>query len=77
VLGLQRSAGDQAVMRAMTRPLLARVPVNYAGLFDFDALPDEIFAAVDIVGNRGHDVERHAAGLGDPREPPARSRVLV
>ena len=25
---------------------------------------------------QGHAVERHAAGLGDPREPPARSRVL-
>ena len=50
VLGLQRSAGNQAVMRAMARPQIARVPANYAGLFDFDALADEIFAAVDIVG---------------------------
>jgi hypothetical protein len=50
VLGLQRSAGNQAVMRAMTRAQVARVPANYAGLFDFDALADEVFAAVDIVG---------------------------
>jgi ankyrin repeat protein len=28
-------------------------------------------------GRRGHAVERHAAGLGDPREPPARPHVLV
>jgi hypothetical protein len=50
VLGLQRSAGNQAVMRALTRAQVARVPANYAGLFDFDALADEVFAAVDIVG---------------------------
>jgi hypothetical protein len=50
LLGLQRSAGNQAVMRAMARPQLARVPANFAGLFDFDALADEIFAAVDMVG---------------------------
>jgi hypothetical protein len=50
LLGLQRSAGNQAVMRALARARVARVPANYAGLFDFDALADEVFAAVDIVG---------------------------
>ncbi len=50
VLGLQRTAGNQAVMRAIGRAHIARVPANFAGLFDFDALADEIFAAVDILG---------------------------
>ena len=52
VLGLQRTAGNQAVVRAIRgRAHVARgVPANSPACFDFNALADEIFAAVDIVG---------------------------
>jgi hypothetical protein len=50
VLALQRGAGNQAVARALAKPTLARVPANYSGLFDYDALADDIHRAADGPG---------------------------
>jgi hypothetical protein len=51
VLALQRTAGNRAVARALAaRPVLARVPANYQGLFDYDALADELHRAASGPG---------------------------
>src|SRR4051794_23805466 len=50
VLALQRSAGNSAVSRAL-RPTLSRlVGGNYAGLFDYDQLAQQIHTAIEGVG---------------------------
>jgi hypothetical protein len=79
MLGLQRAAGNRAVARAVAaaragqRVRVARLVAGYADLFDFDAMADQIFEAVDGAGTDEQSIYHVLERL--QRDPAALTRL--